>query len=73
MPSDASLLASVVAKMNEYLAVIAEENGGYGLYKRAVSINLSAFAFLTTPPMHLGSECMVEVMHCTKEYILPMG
>jgi hypothetical protein len=73
MPTHASLLASVVAEMNEYLVISAEENGGYSLYKQAVSIKSSDFAFLTVPPMHLGLECIVKIVHCTKEYILPMG
>jgi hypothetical protein len=60
MPNDASLLASVVAKMTEYKSIVEEENGGYGLYSRAVSINLGAFAFLTVPPTLTGpgNPCM---------------
>jgi hypothetical protein len=73
MSKDASLFANVIAKMTEYKSIAEEENGGYSLYKRVVSINFCMFAFLTIPLTPRGSECIVKVMHCTKECTLPMG
>jgi hypothetical protein len=62
--------------MDDFRAIIASGDasvGGFRLYGRAVSINSGAFAFLTVPTQQQGSECVVEVVHCTKEFILPMG
>jgi hypothetical protein len=59
--------------MTEYQSISGKENGGYGLFTRAVSINSGAFAFLMVPPTPPGLESIVEVVHCTKEFVLPMG
>jgi hypothetical protein len=74
MPKNASLLASIISRTQEYDTITRKENGGNHLYNRAVSINSGAFAFLAIPSTHPGSECLVEVIHCTtKECILPTG
>jgi hypothetical protein len=63
MSDNKSLLESVAAKTTEYQPIAVQENGGYGICTRALSINYGAFAFLMIPPTPPGLECIVEVKH----------
>jgi hypothetical protein len=72
-PTTASVVSGIAAEMKEYVAITEKENGGSRLFNRAIAINSGSFAFLTVPTVHPGSECLVEVVHCTKEFILPLG
>jgi hypothetical protein len=67
------LTHKAISEMTGYHEICNSLSGGHVLFTRAISINEGPFAFLTVSPTIAGSDPVVEVVHCTKEYVLPIG
>jgi hypothetical protein len=61
-----------VSKMRGYHQILDQPSVGHVLFTCAISINEGKFAFLTLIPTLTGSNPVVEVVHCTKECVLPI-
>jgi hypothetical protein len=67
------LTHKAISEMTGYHEICNSPSGDHVLFTRAISINEGPFAFLTVSPTIAGSDPVVEVVHCTKEYVLPIG
>jgi hypothetical protein len=62
-----------IMEMRGYHEILDQPSAGHILVTCAFSINKGPFAFLMLSPILARSNPMVEVVHCTKEYILPIS